>query len=107
MDMPEQFENVSVVCKANVYFDGKVISHTVLRGNEKKTLGVIYPGSYHFNTDAAERMDITAGTCRVKVAGQTQWQSYGTGSSFSISAKSSFAIEVEEGVAQYICSYLS
>ena len=27
---PEKFDGVSVVTKANVYFDGKVVSHTVL-----------------------------------------------------------------------------
>jgi hypothetical protein len=28
--IPDQFKNVTVVAKANVYFDGKVVSHTVL-----------------------------------------------------------------------------
>ncbi len=52
------FENVTAVAKANIYFDGKVVSHTVLMPNgAKKTLGVIYPGSYHFGTGAPERME--------------------------------------------------
>jgi uncharacterized protein YaiE (UPF0345 family) len=38
---PEKFENVTVVAKANVYFDGKVVSHTVLLASgKKKTLGI-------------------------------------------------------------------
>ena len=51
-----QFDNVSVVKKANVYFDGKVVSHTVLFADgAKKTIGLIYPGSFTFNTGAPER----------------------------------------------------
>lgn len=102
---PEKFDNVSVVCKANIYFDGKVVSHTVLAGVQKKTLGLIYPGSFRFNTDAPERMDIIAGSCRVKIAGQTDWQTYGTGSFFRVPGKSHFDIAVDEGIAQYVCSY--
>ncbi|MEC8657279.1 MAG: pyrimidine/purine nucleoside phosphorylase, partial [Verrucomicrobiota bacterium] len=49
-------ENVSVSAKANVYFDGKVVSHSItLSDGSQKTLGLIYPGSYHFNTAKAER----------------------------------------------------
>ena len=59
-----EFAGVTVLAKANIYFDGNVISHTVLLPNgEKKTLGLIRPGSYHFGTDAPERMEIVAGTC--------------------------------------------
>ena len=58
------FENVTAVAKANVYFDGKVVSHSILFGDgSKKTLGLIYPGEYHFGTDAAEEMAITDGAC--------------------------------------------
>ena len=62
--VPSQFDNVSVVCKANVYFDGKVISHSVVfPDGTKKTLGLIYPGTYTFNTGAPECMEIVAGVC--------------------------------------------
>ena len=41
-----QFDNVSVVKKANVYFDGKCVSHTVVQADgTKKTVGVILPFS--------------------------------------------------------------
>jgi hypothetical protein len=103
--VPEKFDNVSVVCKANVYFDGKVISHTVFVGSEKKTLGLIYPGTYKFNTDAPERMEITAGACRAKLADEKDWQTYAPGTFFRVAGKSSFEIAVDEGVAQYICSF--
>ena len=37
---PESFAGVEVVAKANVYFDGKVVSHTVrFQDGSKKTLG--------------------------------------------------------------------
>lgn len=103
--VPEKFDNVSVVCKANIFFDGKVVSHTVLIGQEKKTLGLIYPGSYRFNTEAPERMDITAGTCRAKLAGEKDWKTYGAGSFFRVPGKSYFEIAVDEGIAQYLCSF--
>ena len=101
-----QFENVTALAKANVYFDGKVVSHTLLfAGGVKKTLGLIYPGSFHFGTDAAERMDITAGACRVKLDGESEWKSYAAGTFFSVPAKSGFDIVVDTGIAEYVCSF--
>ncbi len=67
---PEQLENVSLKLKANVYFDGGVVSHTAIASDgSRKTVGLIRQGQYHFNTEAPERMDIIAGACRVKRAG--------------------------------------
>lgn len=34
--IPAQFDQVSVLTKANIYFDGKVISHTVLLATGEK-----------------------------------------------------------------------
>ena len=57
-----EFRGVTAITKANVYFDGKVVSHSlVLPDGNRKTLGLIYPGSVHFGTNAAERMEIIAG----------------------------------------------
>jgi hypothetical protein len=71
MNAPERFDDVSVICKANIFFDGKVVSHTVLfKDGKKKTVGLIFPGSFKFNTDAPEKMEITAGNCRVRQAGE-------------------------------------
>ncbi len=101
-----QFDRVSVVAKANVYFDGKVVSRSVLfPDGSKKTLGLIYPGSYTFNTDAPERMEITAGTCRARLAGKKEWTTYPGGQAFDVPGKSSFEIAVDSGIAQYICSF--
>lgn len=104
--MSAQFENVTVVTKANVYFDAKVISHTVrFADGSRKTIGVIHPGEYTFNTDAAERMDIIAGSCRVKQKGASEWTTYNAGQSFHVPAKSAFTIAVASGLAEYICSF--
>jgi uncharacterized protein YaiE (UPF0345 family) len=103
-----QLNGVSVVTKANVYFDGGVVSHTILvPDGERKTLGLIRPGSYHFNTDAAELMEIIEGTCRVTLDGATEAHTHAAGSVFKVPAKSGFLIGVESGLCQYICSFLS
>jgi len=108
MQMQEKFDNVSAICKANVYFDGKVVSHTILfPDGSKKTLGLIYPGSYNFNTGAAERMEVIAGACTVRLKGESEWKSYTEGTAFEIPANSSFDIAVESGLMQYICSFLA
>lgn len=105
--LPTQFAGVTVVTKANVYFDGNVVSHTVLFADKsKKTLGLIRPGSYHFGTDAAERMEIVAGTCKVTLDGQTTVKDYGAGTYFDVPAKSGFTIAVPSGLCEYICSFL-
>ena len=102
------FTNVTAVAKANVYFDGKVVSHTLLFADQsKKTLGLIYTGTYHFGTAAAERMEITDGTCEVQLDGSDSRQTYGAGTHFDVPANSGFTISVAEGICQYVCSILS
>lgn len=105
--LPTQFAGVTVVTKANVYFEGKVVSHTVLFADgTKKTLGLIYPGSFHFGTGAPERMEIIAGGCRVTLDGQTAARDYAAGQHFDVPGKSGFTIEVAGGICEYICSFL-
>ncbi|MHB9154744.1 MAG: pyrimidine/purine nucleoside phosphorylase [Endomicrobiales bacterium] len=104
--VPEQFDNVGVKVKANVYYDGKVVSHTLLfKEGGRKTLGLIYPGEYTFTTEAPECMDIIAGSCRVRLNGQSRWMIYPRGSYFKVPARSSFEISVEQGVVEYLCTY--
>jgi hypothetical protein len=105
--LPTQFSGVTVHTKANVYFDGKVVSHTVwFADNTKKTLGLIYLGSFHFGTGAPERMEIVAGACRVTLDGSTAGRDYAAGTSFDVPGKSGFTIEVGDGICEYICSFL-
>ena len=105
--MSLQLNNVTAVAKANVYFDGKVVSHSITFPDQsKKTLGLIYPGKFHFGTDKAERMEIVAGECGVKLDGQSAVQVYPAGTHFDVPAKSGFDIEVKAGICEYICSFL-
>ncbi|MFH1497373.1 MAG: pyrimidine/purine nucleoside phosphorylase [Verrucomicrobiota bacterium] len=102
-----QFTNVTALTKANIYFDGKVVSHTLLSADgSKTTLGLIYPGSYHFGTGAPERMEIVAGSCRVTLDGQTSSTAYSAGTLFEVAGNAGFTIEVADGICEYICSFL-
>ncbi|GGX44325.1 MULTISPECIES: pyrimidine/purine nucleoside phosphorylase [Undibacterium] len=104
--MTTQFDQVSVITKANVYFDGKCISHTVLFADgSRKTLGVIFPSSLTFSTGAAERMELNAGTCRVRLEGETEWKTYTGGQSFDVPANAKFDIETLE-LLDYVCHFL-
>lgn len=103
--MSETFENVTVVKKANVYFDGKVTSRTVLFADgTRKTLGLMMPGEYEFGTEAREVMEVLAGEMTVLLPGRDDWQTFKAGESFEVPAGSSFKL-VLDGVADYCCSY--
>ncbi len=103
--MSTQFDNVSVVKKSNVYFDGKCVSHAVLFADgTKKTIGVIFPASLNFGTGAPEIMEIIGGKCRVRLKGSEEWQTYTAGQQFEVPGNSSFDIEILETV-DYVCHY--
>ena len=100
------FENVTIARNANVYFDGNVTSRTVVfPSGEKKTLGIMMPGSYRFDTAKKELMEIQAGEVKVLLPGEPEWQSYDANTSFEVPADSAFDIEVLS-VTDYCCSYL-
>ena len=100
-----QFDNVSVVKQANVYFDGKCVSHTVcLADGTRKTVGVILPSSLTFNTGAPEIMEGVGGSCRVRRQGEGDWTIYGAGQSFEVPGNSSFEIACDEPY-HYVCHY--
>ena len=95
----------SVGTKANVYFDGKCVSHTVtLADGTKKSVGVVLPATLTFGTGAPEVMELVEGRCRVRLAGSTEWQAYRGGQSFNVPGNSSFDIEVTETL-HYICHF--
>lgn len=101
----DQFEKVTVVKKANIYFDGKVTSRIVVFPNgTRKTLGIMLPGEYKFNTDAREIMEVLSGEITVQLPGSDTWQTFRAGQSFTVPARSSFALKIES-VADYCCSY--
>ena len=104
--MSTQLSNVSVNPQANVYFDGKCVSHTVtLPDGTRKSVGVILPATLTFNTGAPEVMETVAGECQVKLAGQSEWKRYGAGQSFDVPGNSSFEIKVEGAAYHYICHF--
>jgi uncharacterized protein YaiE (UPF0345 family) len=103
--MSTQFDNVSVVKKANIFFDGKCVSHNVLFADgTRKSVGVIFPSSLVFNTGAPEIMEINGGKCRVRLKGETEWKSYEAGQSFHVPGDSSFDIETIETL-DYVCHF--
>ena len=107
-DSNTEFSNVSVLAKANLYFDGKVVSHSVmLEDGSKKTLGLIFPGEFYFGTEAPERMEIISGSCVVKVVGSEEKATYTEGTHFDVPGNSGFHIAVSEGTCEYICSFLA
>lgn len=101
-----EFKNVTVVKKANIYFDGGVVSHTVLFADgSKKTLGVMQVGEYEFSTGKAEIMEILSGELDLQLPGSAEWQTVKGGESFNVPADSSFRMKVKT-VADYCCSFI-
>jgi uncharacterized protein YaiE (UPF0345 family) len=101
------FSNVTVDSKANVYFDGRVVSHTVhFSDGSRKTLGLIYPGKFHFGTAAPERMEIIAGDCEVVLDGTDKTLNIEARSAFDVAGNSGFTITVKDGICEYICSFI-
>jgi uncharacterized protein YaiE (UPF0345 family) len=101
-----QFENVTVVKAANIYFDGAVTSRTVLFADgEKKTLGIMLPGDYEFGTADKEIMEILSGELEVKLPGSDEWLTITGGQSFEVPANAKFQLKVTQ-VTDYCCSYL-
>lgn len=101
-----EFNNVSIVKKANVYFDGKVSSRTVIFADgSRKTLGFMLPGEYTFNTADRELIEITAGDLQVLLPDSAEWQTIKGGESFYVPANASFSLKIASPT-DYICSFL-
>jgi uncharacterized protein YaiE (UPF0345 family) len=97
--------NVTLTTQANVYFDGKCVSHGfTLADGTKKSVGVVLPATLTFNTGAAEIMECVGGSCEYRLAGSDEWKKSGPGEKFSIPANSSFDIRVTEPY-HYICHF--
>ena len=98
-------DNVSINPVANVYFDGKCVSHSLTTANGRSiSAGVILPARLTFNTGAPERMELLQGACRVRRAGEKNWTDYAAGQSFEVAGDSSFDIEVSETL-HYLCHF--
>ncbi len=102
----DKFDKVTIIKNANIYYDGKVTSRTVLFENgEKKTLGIMLPGEYEFGTANKEIMEILQGRLEVKLPGSNDWLTITSGESFEVSADSKFNLIVKEPT-DYCCSYI-
>ena len=102
-----EFNNVIVLKKANIYFDGKVASHTVLfPDGSKKTLGIMQAGDYEFSTAAAEIMEILSGELQWQMKGDNQWKKVVAGEAFNVPANSTFLMKVP-AVCDYCCSFIA
>lgn len=100
-----RFDNVAVTRNANIYFDGKVTSRTVLfPDGSKKTLGIMLPGEYEFGTDTKELMEILSGDLEIQLPGEG-WKTIRGGDSFEVPANARFKLKIAS-VTDYCCSYL-
>ncbi|MEI7535900.1 MAG: pyrimidine/purine nucleoside phosphorylase [Comamonadaceae bacterium] len=98
-------DNVSIATQANIYFDGKCVSHGItLADGSKITVGVVLPATLKFNTGAPETMECVAGSCEYKLAGSPAWVNSIAGDQFSVPGNSSFEIRVAESY-HYICHF--
>ena len=101
-----EFINVTVTKKANIYFDGKVTSRTLIfPDGSTKTLGVMLPGEYEFNTVEKEIMEIMADELEVMLPGTDDWQKVTGGESFEVAANAKFTVKIRE-LTDYCCSFV-
>lgn len=102
-----EFNNVKIIKKATVYFNGNVTSRTIyLENGERKTLGFMMSGEYEFNTDVEELMEVIGGEMDICLADETEFRTYKEGDSFVVPEKSAFKVIVKT-YADYCCSYKS
>jgi len=102
----DEFKNVDVVKNANVYFDGEVTSRTIkFENGDIKTLGLMQPGKYQFNTDKKEIMEILMGEVDVLLPDETEWQQFTAGDTFEVKANASFQITALS-LTDYCCSFV-
>ncbi|GAB3460844.1 pyrimidine/purine nucleoside phosphorylase [Massilia terrae] len=100
-----QFDHVSVIKKANIFFDGKCISHSLVFPDQtRKTIGVIMPSTLTFGTDSPEVMEIIEGKCRARIGSDGEWKDYAAGQQFRVPGQSSFELEAFEPV-HYVCHF--
>lgn len=101
-----EFNNVSVIKKANIYFGGHVSSRTLrFADGSLKTLGFMLPGEYTFNTADKELMEIIDGELDVLLPDTETWQSVKGGESFSVPANAKFTVKIKSPT-DYCCSFI-
>ena len=100
-----EFKDVTIIKKANIYFDGKVTSRSVIfPDGSRKTLGIMLPGEYEFNTDDKEIIEIISGDLEVSLPEEKGWKTIKDGETFEVSAQSKFGLRVKR-ITDYCCSF--
>ena len=100
-----QIDGVTVSTQANVYFDGKCVSHGITCADgSRKSVGVVLASELTFGTQAPEIMECVAGGCEYRLAGTETWVPVAPGDAFKVGANSSFDIRVKDAF-HYICHY--
>lgn len=101
-----EFNNVTITKEANIYFDGKVTSRTVtFSDGSRKTLGIMLPGEYEFDTADRELMEIISGDLKVLLPGESDWLTVTGGESFEVPAQSKFGLKIRQ-ITDYCCSFI-
>lgn len=101
-----EFTDVKIIKEANIYFDGKVTSRSVVfPDGSRKTLGIMMPGEYEFDTADKEIMEILSGELEVLLPDGEGWTTIHGGESFEVPANSSFGLKVKQ-VTDYCCSFI-
>lgn len=101
----ESIDHATITTKANVYFDGKCVSHALrLPDGGRKSVGVVLPSLLTFGTDGPEEMECVAGACEYRLAGASDWSASTPGHRFSVAANSKFELRVAQAY-HYICHY--
>jgi len=101
-----EFKNVTVVKRANIYFEGRVASRSLLFADgSKKSLGIMQPGEYEFGTGDREIMEILSGELEVSLPGAEGWRPVTGGQSFEVPANSKFRMKVK-ALTDYCCSFV-
>ena len=101
-----ELNNITITKEANIYYDGKVTSRSiVLEDGSKQSLGIMLPGEYTFGTEAAEIMEMMSGDLEIKLPGETEFKKLNTPESFNVPANSSFDLKIKT-VTDYCCSYI-
>ncbi|MFH0708609.1 MAG: pyrimidine/purine nucleoside phosphorylase [Pseudomonadota bacterium] len=101
-----QFSNITADKKANIYFDGKVTSRTLhFEDGSMKTLGIMLPGEYTFNTGDKEIMEIMSGEMDIQLPDSPEWITIVGPQSFDVPANSSFHLKVKT-ISDYCCSFV-
>jgi len=101
-----EFKDVRIIKEANIYFGGKVTSRSlVFLDGSRKTLGIMLPGEYEFNTDDKEIIEVISGDLAVLLPEEESWKRISAGESFEVPAQSKFGLRVKR-ITDYCCSFV-